>query len=752
MVFLCDFNTLIYPPRIMRFRFLSVFLVGLGLFSPHCHAAELPASAVAVAGPESEKTVYIEAEQMTGRKNEQMEAHGNVELQQGDKKVYAEHLYYEPGTRELTATGSVRLEQSSGSVSGLDLKMNLDSNVSEMSKPIFRLNQHNARGSAEIMRSRGKLDYVFDGATYTTCPAGNDDWLLKMSRLEIDKKAQLGTAHNAWVEFKGVPLLYTPWMDFPLDDRRRSGLLGPVFGVTTLGGAEITLPFYWNIAPNRDATIAPRVIDKRGTLFNDEFRYMGSNYVGEIHYDVLQNDRITNTTRTYTALKHSQNLGGGFGAAVNFNRVSDDDYFRDLSNTVIGGTQTQLLNEGVLSYGAGWWSASMRTQTYQTLQDPLAPVAIPYHRLPQINLAAQQSVNDNLLNMASEYVDFRHPTQVNGQRLVLYPSVTYALLDDPGFYLKPKLGVHHTQYAMGDNNSTNIPNSSRTLPIFSLDGGMTFERDLALGGGEYVQTLEPRVYYVKIPYRDQSFLPNYDTSQAVFSFAQMFTENRFFGNDRIGDANMATAAFATRLIDNSSGIERLRLTLGERFSFEAPQVNLVTPDANSRSDILLALGGRVTDAVTLDGVLQYNPNVKHTESSNITARYKPETGKVLNLGYRYTRGALPRSDVRQVDFSTQWPLFWHWYGVSRLSYSLQDQRILEALAGLEYNQSCWMLRLVAQRFPTATEQVSTGIFVQLELNDLVALGADPLSALRLSIPGYSKLNTRPAGLSAQGLR
>ncbi len=736
----------------MRFRFHSVFLVGLGLFSLHCHAAELPASAVAAAAPESEKTVYIEAEQMTGKKDEQMEAHGSVELHQGDKKVFAEHLYYEPGTRELTANGSVRLEQPSGSVSGLDLKMNLDSNVSEMSKPVFTLNQHNARGSAETMRSRGRLDYVFDGATYTTCPAGNDDWLLKMSRLEIDKETQLGTAHNAWVEFKGVPLLYTPWMDFPLDDRRRSGLLGPVFGVTTLGGAEITLPFYWNIAPNRDATIAPRVIDKRGTLFNDEFRYMGARYLGEIHYDVLQNDRITNTTRTYTALKHSQDLGGGFGATANLNRVSDDGYFRDFSNTVIGGTQTQLLNEGVLSYGGGWWSASMRAQTFQTLQDPLAPVAIPYHRLPQINLSAQKAGGDSLLGMVNEYVDFRHPTLVNGRRLVLYPSVTYALVNDTGFYVKPKLGIHHTQYTMGDNNSTNIPDTSRTLPIFSMDSGMTFERDLMLGDGAYIQTLEPRVYYVKVPYKDQSFLPNYDTSQAVFSFAQMFTENRFFGNDRVGDANMATAALTTRLIDNSGGVERLRVALGERFSFEAPQVNLVTPDANSRSDILLALGGRVTNALTLDGLLQYNPNVKHTQSFNITGRYKPETGQVLNLGYRYTRGDIPLSDVRQADFSAQWPLFWHWYGVSKLSYSLQDQRILEALAGLEYNQACWMLRLVAQRFPTATQQVSTGIFVQLELNDLVALGADPLSALRLSIPGYSKLNAPSTDKPAQGLR
>lgn len=734
----------------MRFRFYPVFLLTLCLFSPHSYAVEplLPASAVSAASsasaavPASDKAVYIEAQQMQGKQNEQMEAHGNVELQQGNQKVFADHVYYEPTTSDLNAQGSVRMVQPSGMVSGPDLKMNLDSNVGEMNKPVFQFADNNARGSAELMRRLGRLNYEFEYATYTTCPAGNDDWLLKMSRLEIDKESQLGTAHNAWVEFKGVPMLYTPWMDFPLDGRRRSGLLAPTYGNTASGGAELTVPLYLNLAPNYDATIAPRVMDKRGTLLNDEFRYMGARYAGELHYDVLQNDRIANYSRSHTTFKHTQNLGGGFGALVNLNRVSDDNYFRDLSTTVKDATQTQLLNEGVLSYGGGWWSASVKAQTYQTLQDATSSVAVPYQRLPQVNLFAQKGFRDGFVAVGSEYVDFRHSNLVNGRRMVFYPSVTYALLNDPGFYLKPKLGIHNTQYAMGDNNTAGVADTTRTLPIFSLDGGMIFERDLALGSGEYVQTLEPRAYYVKIPYQDQSFLPVYDTSQAAFSFAQMFTENRFFGNDRIGDANMTTVALTSRLIDNAGGVERLRIAIGERFSYQAPQVNLVTPDANSRSDILVAAGGRVTNALTLDSLLQYNPNVMNTQSYNATIRYKPESGKVLNLGYRYTYvDGSARNDVRQGDFSTQWPLFRRWNLVTRWTYLLNESRFTEQLFGLEYNQACWMLRLVAQKFPIANQHTSTGIFIQLELNDLVALGNDPLSALRTSIPGYSKLNT-----------
>lgn len=757
----------------MHFRFYPVFFLALGLFPLSVHAAESPtpanrASAAGIPTPanpasltvaESEKTVYIEAQEIESKKDVGIEAHGNVELQQGNQKIFADHLYFEQNTSDLSANGAVRVEQPNSTMSGPDLKMNIHTNIGEMKNTIFKLNQTDkngrqtaARGTAEVLRSTGKLTYEYDHATYTTCPAGNDDWLLNMSSLEIDRGTQLGTAHNAWVEFKGVPLLYTPWMNFPLDGRRLSGFLSPTYGTTSSSGMELTVPVYLNLAPNYDATIAPRVMSKRGTLLNNEFRFMSSSYAGELHYDFLKGDRITNTDRNNTSFKYSQNLGGGFGFNTNLNQVSDDTYFSDLSNSVYGGTQTQLLNEGTLSYGAGWWSASMRGQSYQTLQNSTGSVAIPYQRLPQLNLSAQKSTANSIINMTNEYVDFRHPTKVNGQRLVLYPSITYTLLNDPGFYLKPKLGVHHTQYLMGYNNTTDIPDTSRTLPIFSVDSGMTFERGITLGDGEYVQTLEPRMFYVNIPYQDQSILPVYDTTQAPFNFAQIFAENRFIGNDRVGDADMATLALTSRLIDNQGGAERLRITVGERLYFQAPRVNLVTPSDNSRSNILLSVGGKATNALTLDGSLEYDPNTTHTLSYNGTARYKPETGKVLNLGYRYTRvDGLPENDVRQGDFSTQWPLFSRWHAVSRWTYSFNEQRVLEQLVGLEYNQACWMLRLVTQKFPVSGQKVSTGIFLQLELRDLVALGSDPLNALRSSVPGYSKLGTPAADKSTSDL-
>ncbi|HAF44376.1 MAG: organic solvent tolerance protein [Sideroxydans sp. GWF2_59_14] len=740
----------------MRFRFSPIIFLLLGTFPLFGFAEEaalplkLDRTFKKTPPPSEGGAAFISAQHVEAKKDDQLEANGNVELRQGRQVISAGHLVYGQVSKDVLAVGDVRIQQPGSVVSGPVLKLNLDTYLGEMLQPRFEFSENHARGAAESVQIAGRMNYIFEDASYTTCPAGNDDWLLRMSRLDIDRTTQVGVAHHARVEFKGVPILYTPWMDFGLNDNRRSGFLGPTFGSTNKGGTEMTLPYYWNIAPNYDATIAPRMIARRGTQFNNEFRYMNPSYVGQIQYEVLPYDRMSKLQRNRVALVHSQSLGGGVGSALNLNRVSDDEYFRDLSTLVSGTSQTNLLREGVLTYGADWWSASAKVQRYQTLQDPLAPVVLPYRRQPQLSLNAQDTLADADIRVASEYVDFRHDTAINAQRLVLYPSMSYPLLSDLGYYMTPKLGVHHTEYRMGANNSTSLPDASRTLPVFSTDTGMVFERDDSFLGNGYVQTLEPRLFYVYVPYRDQSQLPNFDSAQAPFNFAQVFTENRFFGSDRVGDANMATLALTSRAIDAEDGSERLRVMVGERFSFTAPRVNLVTTTGNtntSRSDILLSIGGRVSKAWTLDSLFQYNPNQSHTESYYTMARYNPEAGKLLNLGYRFTRNTL-----RQADVSAQWPLFARWHGVARLNYSLQDHRSLEALGGLEYNQACWAMRFVAQSFTSATRERSTGVFLQLELNDLVRIGSDPLDALRSSVTGYTKLNSIPAEQPEDGLR
>ncbi len=738
----------------MRFclKSLAIFLL---CFSAHynCVAEDLPGAhtgqnppSTATSNPEA--PAVIEADSLVGQKDNQIEATGDATIRQGGQSIHADHLLYQQSSHEADAQGSVVLQQDGNTMSGPHLLFNLDSGVGKMEQPQFYLKENNARGSADQLHIQDRQHYTMDKATYTTCPAGDQDWFLKMGTLEIDRTRQIGTAWNASVEFKGVPILYSPWMDFPLNDQRKSGFLAPTFGGTVAGGSELTLPFYWNIAPNFDATIAPRVMTKRGLMLNNEFRYLEPGYQGELHVDELPNDAIANRSRQLLSLKHNQALGDTLNGYVNATRVGDDGYFRDLGDAVNITSQVNVLQEGGLNYISGAWTAVLRVQRYQTLQDPAAPIVVPYARLPQLSVGTQQNRSGMNLAFAGEYVDFSHPVLVNGSRLVLNPSVGYPLIDNSAFYLTPKVALHSTYYTMGANNTGALPNATRTLPILSMDSGVAFERESNMFGGDYLQTFEPRAFYVYIPYRDQSALPNFDSAQADFNFTQIFTENRFSGSDRIGDADQITLAATSRLLDQRSGAERLKVMMGERFSLKAPQVNLVAPATSSgRSDILLAAAGQVTRAWSLDSEIQFDPNQSHAQLYNIAAHYRPEAGEVFNTGYRFQRDTL-----RQIDFSTQWPLSSRWDMVGRWNYSLQDARILEAIAGLEYNQSCWTLRLVAQRFATATQQTNTGIFLQLELNDFVKVGADPLSMLKQSVTGYTKLNDGPAGKPAQVLQ
>jgi len=702
----------------------------------------------AMAKPAEETPAFVEADHLTGKKESQIEATGNAILRKDGQSIRSDRLLYFQDTQDLDAQGSVVLEQGGNTMSGPHLRLNLDTNIGTMEQPVFHLAENSGRGSADTMHIHDKQHYTLDNATYTTCPADDEDWLLKMRGLEIDRDRQVGTAHHAWVTFMGLPILYSPWMDFPLNDQRKSGFLAPILGNTTKGGRELTLPYYWSIAPNRDATIAPRVMTKRGILLNNEFRYLEPRYNGELQLDVLPSDTLAKRSRTRIHLAHSQNIVGGLSGYADLHNVSDDAYFRDLGSTVNTTSQVNLLQEVALTYGGSWWNAVARMQRYQTLQDPAAPIGVPYKRLPQLTVNAQRSYAGASLAFTGEFVDFSHPTALNARRLVINPSASYPLINDPAFFVTPRIALHNTQYVLGANNAGGLPNASRTLPMLSVDSGVAFERDWDLLGGSYVHTLEPRAFYVYVPYRDQNLLPNFDSAQANFDFTQMFTENRFFGSDRIGDANHVTLALTSRLLEQENGIERLKFMVGERFSFRTPQVNLVAPTTTTnKSDVLLAVSGNVTRAWSFDSELQYDPNQSHSQRYNIAMRYRPEAGKSLDLGYRFARNTL-----RQIDLSGQLPLSSHWRAVGRLNYSLQDNKTLESIAGLEYNQKCWTLRFVAQRFTVGAQQANTALYVQLELNDFVSVGVDPINALKQNVPSYTKLNELPTNKPSSVLR
>ena len=303
------------------------------------------------------------------------------------------------------------------------------------------------------------------------------------------------------------------------------------------------------------------------------------------------------------------------------------------------------------------------------------------------------------------------------------------------FYITPKAGYHTTKYSFQDSTT---PNESRNLPIYSLDSALTFERETGLWGRAFLQTLEPRLYYVYIPFRPQDQLPNFDTAQADFNFAQIFTENQFTGGDRINDANQLTAAVTSRMIDPGSGDEQVRFTLGQRYYFKPQEVSLTPGVSNSQNtDVLAAVTGQITKHWFTDLGMQYSFIDNQTQKSNATLRYHPDIGKVVNMSYRYTRGSLEQADV-----SAQWPIGGRWTGLARYDYSLQDRSLLEGLLGVEYNAGCWAARFVMHRFATATQEYTNAVFFQLELTGVSRIGASPLELLRQSITGYGKASEK----------
>ena len=686
-------------------------------------------------GRDEPADLFLDADKIEGHQDQELEAAGSVRLRKRGAAVFSDQLHLSFPDRQLTATGHVRFEKAGDVVTGEQLFYDLNNDSGYIDKPEYRLSQYGARGSASRLVAVNRDLYKISKATYTNCDVGDDDWFLRIDRLELDRLRDIGVAHNATVVFKGVPILYSPYLDFSLSGRRKTGLLPPTIGSTGQSGFEYTQPFYWNIAPNRDATIAPRLLARRGVLMNGDFRYLEPDLKGDMRGEYLPDDRQKGETRYGYLWQHQQKFGNGFSGTLDLQGVSDDTYFTDLSDKIAATSQTNLNREGDLFYDGGWWNLNSRVQRYQTLQDPLAPVVPPYARVPQITLNMNRQTDLHLdFGLQGEYVEFSHPFLLNGRREILYPSIS-APFQTSFFYLTPKVGYHTTSYSFEDSNR---PDASRNLPIYSLDSALTFERKTTIWGRAFLQTLEPRLYYVYIPFRPQEQLPNFDTALSDFSLAQIFTENQFTGGDRINDANQLTAAVTSRLIDPDSGNEQLRFTLGQRYYFKRQEVSITPVLRDSqRSDVLAAVTGQITKHWFTDLGMQYSTIENRVERGNTVLRYQPDIGKVVNFGYRFTRDTL-----EQVDLSAQWPIAGRWTGLARYNYTLQDKRLLEALLGVEYNAGCWAARFVMHRFASATQEYVNAMFLQLELTGVSQIGSSPLELLRQNITGYAKTNEK----------
>ena len=716
--------------------------------------------------PQSRATL-LAAENISGTTDAVMRADGAAELRRPGTTLTADTITYQPPTEELQADGSVRLVRGEDVIEGPSLRYRLDSSEGVFEKPRYSIRRNlqtgqsltttTGTGQADRLAFLGENRVRMENATYSTCGPDNPDWYAKAETLDLDFESDDGGGRNGTVFFKGVPVLYSPWLDFSLNNRRKSGFLSPTFGTTNRTGIDLLIPYYWNIAPNMDATIAPRLLGTRGLMMSNEFRYLNENYSGIARLDYLFSDRILDRDRHALSIQHKQQFTDRLSGTLNINAVSDRDYYTDLGNRLAITSISYLPREGTLSYAGDWWNLSARAVDYQTLanQRPL------YSLMPSVTLNAYRAdlPAGAVFQLRSSYSDFqiKDLTRDEGRRFVAYPQLSLPLQTS---YMSviPKFGVHVSNYDIdrGTANAGLSTSLSRAIPIFSLDASSVFERDSDLFGQGYIQTLEPRLFYVLSSYKDQSEYPVFDSALADFNYAQIFSENVFVGQDRIADSNQVTAAATSRFIDPANGRERARVALGQRFYLSDQRVTLPggTPRTERIASTLAAVSGELLKDTWMDAAIQYNTDLSQTERYAFSARWNPRPAHVVNAAYRFRRTNNPLfNDVRDVDLSFQWPLTNRWYAVARHNYSIADRRLVEGLAGLEYNGGCWVGRVVFQRIATgariagstATElRTRTALFFQLELNDFSRIGSNPLDALKRSISGYGQINQSTA--------
>lgn len=681
--------------------------------------------------------IHVEADRIEARLNQAATFTGHVELRRGNLHLFADTLNYNQAENHIDAQGSIHLRREDGSaVLTPRLQYDIDPGLGSAEDAQFDLPDGQGRGRADNIRFEAKDVLKFDSVRYTTCPPKRNDWFLNASRLTLDKSTETGTATNVWFTFMHVPVFYTPYLSFPLTDERRTGLLAPLLGHNTRTGFLVATPYYINLAPNMDDTLTPYYLSERGLKLDNEFRYLGTNYKGQIDMAYLPNDRQTGSDRERLRLRHDQNLSPLWSVAASAQWVSDNNYFIDLGAASTDSGLTHLPRDLRLDYADNLWRFRARASSFQTLDDQIPLGNLPYQRLPQLLLSANSSGSPNTLHAGfeSEWVNFHRPDSttglsVTGQRIDLMPSLSLPLRTSY-FYLTPKAALRYTAWRLENASGvdatgttvTRNSNPERILPLYSVDTGLALERESDWFGSAYVQTLEPRLYYVHIPYRDQDSLPVFDTAIPDFNFLNFFRENRFVGADRVGDANQVTAAITSRFILPASGIEQARVSFGQVRYYEDQRVNLPPgPISLTSSDLIGEVGARFGQAWYLRSGLQWDNKVGETRKGVLYLHYRPDPDRIVNIGYRYLNTP-PAPLDEQYDVSSQWTVGPRWKLFGRWNYSMTEQHIVQTYAGVERNTCCWSARLTLRQrlLPDGTQD--HGVLLEFGLSGFSELG------------------------------
>ena len=724
--------------------------------------------------------VFVSGQRIDARPDLDLVIEGDATLRKQGLSVRAQRIEYDQSQDTLKAQGQVRIMREGNVFEGPSLKLQADSFQGQFLQPTYSLLKGGGHGEAAEIEFIDAQRATVRNATYTTCsrvpgPSWLPEWVLKAASLQVNEEDNTVQAKDMQLRFKDVPILAAPSLTFPLNSARQSGLLAPLIGIDTVSGIEVSSPYYWNIAPNRDATLTTTVMSKRGVAIDSEFRYLETDSQGQARLNVMPHDTLRQQSRWGLSAQHiggietGNSVLGRLGVNVNLNRVSDDNYWRDFPRAGLSLTQRLLPASGSVYWGQGDWTLMTQVLKFQTLQDISSPITPPYDRSPQIVARYNKwdvqgfdvGFTADTTRFEADYSQIPGGTSAvlrNGQRSYAAAQISHPWLKPWGFVI-PKIQLHGTRYQLDTPLATGQLEVNRLLPTFSLDTGLVYERDAAFFGRGLRQTLEPRAFFVRTPYKDQSQLPSYDSGATDFNLTTVYSENPYVGQDRIADNNLVTLGVNSRLFDNNTGAELARFGVAQRYRFSDQLVRLPgeLPVSSGFSDILLGAGVRWDNRWTFDSTLQFDAQTHRTTRTTLTTRFNPSPYRVFNTAYRLTR-----DQSEQIDLGWQWPLrdlAWgaedapagpalapgqglgtdRWYSVGRMNFSLKDRRMVDTLLGFEYDAGCWLGRVVYERLQSTTSTSRSRILFQLEFVGLARVGSSPLKTLRDNIPRYQYL-------------
>jgi LPS-assembly protein len=662
---------------------------------------------------------------------------GNASLQRLDQLLRADSLTYNADTTAYDAQGHVRYQERGMLFSSDSMKGTTDPEYGVADNVQYQLLTSRGNGIANQMimldQDRAKLH----GMTYSTCDIHNRVWEVDAKTMTMNRDEGIGRAHDVTMRLKGVPFLWLPYLRFPIDKRRHTGFLYPSFGQRSRAGFFVSIPFYWNIAPNYDATLTPVWYADRGGMLDGQFRYLTPTSKGILNFDYMPNDRTTGTDRGYLTFKNQTLLPWNLHWNTSIARATDKAWFQDFGQNLTTSTVRLLGSSSYVTSTGQWWNAGIGADIYQIVTPGISDKTAPYRRLPRLFFNADRPIGGPggpEWGVNAEAVRFVKPEAIGGDRFDVYPYLAWPL-QGPAWFLRPEIGVRYTAYNLPKPVAAGDPtHPTRTTPIFDVDAGLIFERQVHLFGSDYTQTLEPRVYYLRVPYRNQNDLPLFDTQPLTFDFWQLFTTNSFSGADRQMNANNLSLALTTRFLDQN-GEEKLSASIGQIRYFDPQEVTLRRGGKAvdySGSNYVANLTVALNDNWRLTTSQQWNPNTDETDVSTVGLQRRLWGDGIVNFDYRYRRGLL-----EQADMSTEIPVGAAWKLVAGYTYSLRDRRALDAFAGIEWDSCCTAVRLLSRHYVyDAKGDSNSAVMVEIEFKGLGAYGERTGSFLRNAILGY----------------